>query len=216
MDPQYILVVAVIIIMGWFAIGVLYNLRRGDGLLKWMQNGLPGIGQRTTFRWLGTSVAELVIAHAKKPFRRLETLVVLKPRDIFWMTILASFQGRSDIVIFRGQLTTAPITDLELVDPNTWSGRAALKETNQRNWESKTYKDMQLLAPKGLLDLATTTLDRLTLPMERLSPRYARLSLRRDTPNFEVHVPFPHHQTMDAEKYFQALRELARAVSERE
>ncbi len=216
MDPQYILVVAVIVIMGWFAIGVIYNLRRGDALLKWIQNGLPNIGQKTTFRWLGTSVAELVIAHAKKPFRRLETLLVLKPRDIFWMTILASLQGRNDIVIFRAHLTTAPVTDLELVDPNTWSGRTALKEISQRKWESKTYKDMQLLAPNGLLDMATTTLDRLAIPMEKLSPRYARLSLRRDAPNFEVHVPFPQYRAVDAEKYFEALRELARAVSERE
>ncbi len=216
MDPQYILVVAVVIIMGWFAIGVIYNLRRGDALLKWIQNGLPNIGQRTTFRWLGTSVAELIIAHAKKPFRRLETLLVLKPRDIFWMTILAYFQGRSDIVIFRAQLATAPITDLDLLDPNTWSGRTALKEISQRKWESKSYKDMQLLAPKGLLDMAATTLDRLAIPMEKLSSRYARFSLRRDTPNLEVHVPFPQYRVVDAEKYFDALRELARAVSERE
>jgi len=215
-DPQYILVVAVIIIMGWFAIGVIYNLRRGDALLKWIQNGLPNIGQKTTLRWLGTSVAELVIAHAKKPLRRLETLLVLKPRDIFWMTILAFFQGRNDIVIFRAQLTTAPIADLELVDPNTWSGRTALSEISQRKWESKTYKDMELLAPRGYLDMATTTLDRLAIPMENLSPRYARLSLRRDAPNFEVHVPFPQYRIADAEKYFEALRELARAVSERE
>jgi hypothetical protein len=217
-DPQYILVVAVIVIMGWFAIGVLYNLRRGDALLKWIQKGLPNIGQKTTFRWLGTSVAELVIAHAKKPFRRLETLLVLKPRDIFWMMILATFQGRNDIVIFRGQLTTAPVTDLELVDPNTWSGRTTMKEILQRKWESKPYKDMQLLAPNGLLDMATTTLDRLTIPMEKLSTRYARFSLRRDAsqPNFEVHVPFPQFRQQSAEKYFDALRELARLVSERE
>ena len=216
MDPQYILVIAVIVIMGWFAIGVIYNLRRGDALLKWIQTGLPNIGQRTTFRWLGTSVAELVIAHAKKPFRRLETLLVLKPRDIFWMTILATFQGRNDIVIFRGQLTTAPVTDLELLDPNTWSGRTALRELQQRKWESKPYKDMQLLAPNGLLDMAATTLEKLAVPMDKLSPRYARFSLRRDAPNFEVHVPFPEYRVASAQKYFDALRELARAIGERE
>ena len=216
MDPQYILVVAVIVIMGWFAFGVIYNLRRGEALLKWIQNGLPAIGQRTTFRWLGTSVAELVIAHAKKPFRRLETLLVLKPRDIFWMTILAYLQGRSDIVIFRAQLTTAPITDLELVDPKTWSGRAALKQIQQRKWESRPYKDMQLWAPQGLLDLAASTLDRLTFPMEKFSPRYACFGLRRDAPNFEVHVPFPQYRTASADQYFEALRELARAVIERD
>ncbi len=216
LNPQYILVVAVIIIMGWFAFGVLYNLRSGDSLLKWMQAGLPGIGQKTTFRWLGTSVAELVIAHGKKPFRRLETLLVFKPRDIFWMTILAYFQGRDDIVIFRAQLTTAPVTDLELIDPKTWSGRDTLKQFTDRQWESKTYQGLQLMAPKGLLDLATTTLDRLTAPMEKLSPRYARFSLRRDTPNLELHVPFPAFRTLDAKQYFEALRELAHAISERE
>ena len=216
MDSQYILVVAVIVIMGWFAIGVIYNLRRGDGLLKWIQNGLPSIGQKTTFRWLGTSVAELVIAHAKKPFRRLETLLVLKPRDIFWMTFLATLQGRSDIVIFRAHLTTAPITDLELVDPKTWSGRATLRDIQQRKWVSKPYKDMQLWAPQGLLDLAASTLDRLTVPMEKLSPRYARFSLRRDAPNLEVHVPFPAYRTANADQYFEALRGLASAVSERD
>ena len=218
MDPQYILVVAVVVIMGWFAVGVILNLRRGDALLKWIQNGLPSIGQKTTFRWLGTSVAELVIAHAKKPFRRLETLLVLKPRDIFWMTILAYFQGRNDIVIFRGQLTTAPATDLELVDPTSWSGRAALNQLRQRKWECKDYKEMQLWAPQGLLDLASSTLDRLTIPMQTLSTRYARFSLRRDASqtNFEIHVPFPQYRTEDAVHYIQSLRELARLVGERE
>lgn len=218
MNPQYILVITVVVIMGWFAIGVLLNLRRGEAVLKWIQKGLPSIGQKTTFRWLGTSVAELVIAHAKKPFRRLETLLVLKPRDIFWMTILATFQGRSDIVIFRGQLTTAPVTDLELVDPNSWSGRATLKQISQRKWECKDYKEMQLWAPQGLLDLASSTLDRLTVPMQTLSSRYARFSLRRDASqsNFEVHVPFPQYRTEDAEEYFQSLRELAAAVNGRE
>lgn len=218
MNAQYILVVALVIIMGWFAFGVVYNLRRGDALLKWMQGGLPGIGQRTTFRWLGTSVAELVIAHAKKPFRRLETVLVLKPRDVFWMTIMAYFQGRDDIVIFRAQLSTAPLVDLELVDEKTWTGRSALKQVLDRKWENKTYQGMQLLAPKGLLDLATTVLDKLAVPMQNLSPHYARFSLRRDAsqPNLELHVPFPAYRSSDATHYFGALRELARTISERE
>jgi hypothetical protein len=217
-NPQYILVAAVIVLMGWFAIGVVYNLRRGDALLKWMQNGLPSVGQKTTFRWLGTSVAELVIAHAKKPFRRLETLLVLKPRDIFWMTIVATFQGRADIVIFRAQLTTAPLVDLELVDPKSWSGRSILNQLTDRKWQSRPYRDLQLLAPTGLLDLATQTLDGLSIPMQKLSDRYMRFSLRRDAsqPNFEIHVPFPAYRTLDARQYFEALRGLARAISERD
>jgi hypothetical protein len=217
-NPQYILIAAVIIVMGWFAIGVVYNLRRGDALLKWMQGGLPSIGQKTTFRWLGTSVAELVIAHAKKPFRRLETLLVLRPRDVFWMTILAFIQGREDIVIFRAHLTTAPAVDLELVDPKSWTGRGVLQEVADRKWESRPYRDLQLMAPAGLLDLAGQTLDRLAGPMQKLSRRYVRLSLRRDASrsNLEIHVPFPAYKTLDAREYFEALRGVARAISERD
>ena len=131
---------------------------------------------------------------------------------------MAYFQGRDDIVIFRAQLSTAPLVDLELVDPKTWSGRNSLKQVLDRKWESKTYQGMQLLAPNGLLDLATTVLDKLAVPMQKLSPRYARFSLRRDAsrPNLELHMPFPAYSSSDATYYFGALRELARTISERE
>jgi len=213
-SSQNIVIIVVVIFMGWFALGSIYNVRRGNALLKWMQAGLPDVGQKTTLRWLGTSVVELVIAQAKKPFRRLETLLVLKPRDVFWMTILAYFQRREDIVIFRAHLTTAPATDLELLDLKTWTGRDTQKRIHQRKWESRTYQGLQLMAPAGLLDLATKTLDRLALPMQKLSARYARFGLHRNAPNFEVHVPFPDYRTADARQYFEALRELARAVNE--
>ena len=74
------------------------------------------------------------------------------------------------------------------------------------------------MAPAGLLDLAKQTLDRLTLPMQKLSNRYVRFSLRRDAsrPNLELHMPFPAYQTLDAREYFEALRGLARAVNERD
>jgi hypothetical protein len=217
-NPQYILIVLAVILMGWFAFGILYNVRRGDALLKWMQGGLPSIGQKTTYRWLGTSVAELVIAHAKKPFRRLETLLVLKPRDVFWMTILAALQGREDIVIFRAHLTPPPPVDLELLDPRSWSGRSIRQQLAERKWESQIYQDLELMAPAGLLGLAQETLERLALPMQGLSDRYVRFSLRRDASraNLELHVPFPAYRTLDAGEYFEALRGLARAVNERE
>ena len=216
MYSQYILIIVAVIIMGWFAFGVIYNVRRGDAVLKWMQGGLPAIGQRTTFRWLGTSVAELVIAHAKKPFRRLETLLVLRPRDVFLMTIAAHLQGRDDIVIFRAHLSTPPLVDLELIDPKTWSGRNTSRQIAQRRWDSKTYEGLQLMAPQGLLELATTTLNRLAAPMQEFSPRYVRFSLRRNTPNLELHVPFPAYRSSDATHYFEALRDLARAIGERD
>ena len=214
MNSQYIVIIAVAVFMGWFALGMIYNLRRGDAILKWMQAGLPLIGQRTTFRWLGTSVAEMAIPKAKRPFLRLETLLVLRPRDVFWMTILALFQGRDDVLIFRAHLSTPPRLDLELADPKTWSGRAALNQVASRGWESTDYHGLRLMSPKGLLNLAATTLDQLADPMQSLSPRYVRLSLRRTAPNLEIHLPFPNPRAIDAKAYFQSLSELGRAVGE--
>lgn len=215
MNYQTILIIVGGIIVGWFAIGMIYNLRRGDKLLKWMQDGLPLIGQRTTFRWLGSSVAEMGISKAKRPFQRMDVLLVLKPRDIFWMTIIALLQKRDDFMIFRAALSTPPLLDLELADPKTWSGREALSKAAKRNWETTDYHGLRLMAPKGLLNLAVETVDRLSLPMHTLSTRYIRLSLRKTAPNMELHLPFPDPNATNAKAYFQSLLDLGHAVGER-
>lgn len=216
MDSRYFLVIAVIIVVGWFAIGILFNLRRGDSLLKWMRPGLAKIGSKSTFRWLGTSVAELGIRQAKNPFKSLDTLLVMAPRDVFWMQAIAAFQGRRDTLIFRGVLTTPPWVELEWADPRTWTGRSALGQAVQHNWDAQEYGGLQLMAPRGTLGLAVSTLDRLNAPLARLSPRYVRFSLRRNAPNLEIHLPFPSPKSTDTETYFEALRDLARAVGERD
>lgn len=215
MNSQTIIIIAVAVFMGWFAIGMIYNLRRGDKILKWMQDGLPLIGQKTTFRWLGSSVAEMGIAKAKRPFQRMDTLLVLKPRDVFWMTIIALFQGRDDVLIFRAALSTPPLLDLELADPKTWSGREALGKATRRGWEGTDYHGLRLMSPKGLINLAASTVDRLAAPMQTLSPRFVRLGLRKTSPNMEVHLPFPNPKDTDAKAYFQSLCDLGRAVGER-
>ncbi|MDW8268603.1 MAG: hypothetical protein RMN24_05490 [Anaerolineae bacterium] len=215
MSAQAIVVVAVVIFMGWFALGMIYNLRRGERLLKWMQGGLPLVGQRTTFRWLGTSVAELGIARAKRPLQRLDILLVLKPRDVFWLTLLALAQGRDDVLIFRAHLSTPPLVDLELADPKTWSGRAALNRVAARGWEATDYHGLRLMAPKGMLGLAAETLDRLALPMQAFSPRYVRFGLYKNAPNLEIHVPFPDPQHHDAQTYFRSLQDLVGAIGRR-
>jgi len=214
-NSQYIVIVAVALFMGWFALGMIYNLRRGDAILKWMQNGLPLIGERTSFRWLGSSVAEMSIARARRPFQRLDTLLVLKPRDVFWMTLIALLQGRDDVLIFRAYLSTPPLLDLELADPKTWSGRTALGQVARRGWEATDHRGLRLMAPKGLLDLAARTVDQLSAPMERLSATTVRLSLRKTAPNLEIHIPFPNPRLTDAKAYFQSLSDLGRAVGER-
>lgn len=212
MEPRYFLVLAVALIMGWFAIGILYNIRRGNQVLRWMEKGLPRIGERTTFRWLGSSVAELVIAQAKDPTRRVEILIVLAPRDVPWNWLFAVLRGRHDVLILRADLNSAPRLALELSNPKTWTGRMSLDVVRQEGWQSQEYLGQTLMAPAGLLKMAAEFLSRLQQPAKKLSPRYDRFSLRKDTPHLEVHIPFPDTKRDDAMAFFIALQDLARAI----
>lgn len=215
MDPKYvILILAVAIVMGWFAFGMIFNLRRGDKLLKWLRSGLPRIGEKTTFRWLGSSVAEMAINKAKKPFRNLVTMLVFAPRDIPWMWALARINGRRDTIIFRADLTVPPRVDLELADPTSWTGRMILRQLQERGWEARPYQGAQLMAPRGMLDYAASTLAQLAPPSQELAPHYWRFAIRRQSPHLELHIPQPDTKLVAAEGYFEALRKLAQAVSE--
>jgi hypothetical protein len=214
LDPKFLVGIAVAIVMGWFAFGIIFNLRRGDRMLKWIQVGLPRIGERTTFRWLGTSVAELVIAQAKKPFRRLEVLIFLAPRDVPWLWLFAAARGRRDTLILRGQLNAPPRVDLEFADPTTYTGRLAIGQVAARGWQRQECDGLELWAPQGYPDLARSTVTNLTRQRAALAPTTIRFAFRRDSPHLELHIPLPDPETRNAEEFFEALRNLARAVND--
>ncbi len=214
MDPKYILLLVVVVVMGWFAFGIIFNLRRGDAYIRWLRKGLPQVGERTTLRWLGTSVVEMVIAAAKKPFRKLDTLMVLTPRDVPWMWLWAALNGRRDIFIFRAQLVIPPQVDLELADPSAWTGRQALQQASALGWANQPRDGLTLMAPPDQLERAASTLQALDSSLKRLSPHCLRLSLRRTAPasQLEVHLPFPDRKTITADEWVGAFQDLAHLI----
>ena len=212
MNTTIIVTVAVVLVVGWFAFGIIYNLRRGEAMLRWMQKGLPRIGEKTTLRWLGTSVAQLVIARAKGPVRSLETLLVLAPRDVPWLWLLSGLQGRRDTLIFRAQLGTPPRIDLDLLDPASWTGRLAMQQALRNGWTSRPSHGLQLLASSASLPLAQETVDSLDPAVRGVAPVYFRFSLRHDSPHLELHMSFPDPHQTDPARFFDALISLARAV----
>jgi hypothetical protein len=50
--------------MLWFAAGSAWNVRMGKAAMRWMQDGLPRVGERTTVRWIGSISVEMVIQKA--------------------------------------------------------------------------------------------------------------------------------------------------------
>ncbi len=214
MDPKYILVIVVIVVMGWFAFGIIYNLRTGDAYLRWLRKGLPLVGERTTLRWLGTSVVEMAIAAAKKPFRRLDTLIVFEPRDVPWMWLWAALNGRKDIFIFRAQLVNPPPVDLELANPATWTGRQALQQASAQGWANQSRDGLTLMAPPDQLERAAATLAALESPLKKLTLHCVRLSLRRavSTSQLEVHMLLPDRKAIAADEWVEAFQHLAQLI----
>ena len=209
---QPLLLILVILVMGWFAVGVIWNIRRGNAVLRWMQGGLPKLGEKTTLRWLGSSVVELSIQKAKAPFRQVQVLLVLTPRDVPWLWLLAAGRGRKDTLIVRGQLATAPRLEYEVASAGSWTGRRSITEARHRRWGEEPDGDHLFLAPTASLAVSRPGARALLAAARETFPAVWRLAVRRDSPQFEFHVPLP-TTNGKAGEYFEAIRLVAQRAS---
>ena len=120
LGPPFFIIV-VIAVVGWFALATQRNVRKGNDALRWLQDGLKLLGEKTNLRWLGSSVVELTIPSAKEPFRQAEVVVVLEPRDVPFLWWYYRARGRRDLLIVRGQLRRTPGFEFEALDPRCWT-----------------------------------------------------------------------------------------------
>jgi hypothetical protein len=199
--------IAAVAVVAWFAAGTIWNVRRGHAFMRWMQGGLPALGSRTTVRWLGSSVVEMVIRDGKAPFAGVTLIIFLEPRDLPWMWALGRRRGRRDTLIVRGMLRQTPAVELEALDPVSWSGRDALPRV-PRGWQAR-----QATAPGGVVvhhadAAALAHADTLLALAERAASAVWRLSVRRTEPNFQLHVPLPDRR-QPARDFFEAVHALA-------
>jgi len=211
---QTVLVVLVALVMGWFAFGVLWNIRRGNAVLRWMQGGLPRLGEKTTLRWLGSSAVALGIAKARSPFRQVDLLLVMEPRDVPWLWLLAHARGRRDMLIVRGQLTSAPRYEFDLLAPGSWSERES-NRGDARRWESEPLGGAEFRAPAPTRSLSRQLAPDALEAARKVQPNVWRLSSRRESPQLELHVPLPNPKRADAPQFFDALRALAEQMGGR-
>lgn len=222
-----------VIILAWFAVGTQWNVSKGQRVLRWLQGGLPILGERTTLRWYGSSAIHMQIAKAKDPFREAEVLVILEPRDVSFLWLLARLRGRRDLMIVRGRLRRPPRFEMELADPRSWTGREVLSQMRRSAWSELTLplthpsplsqsSERERQGGEGLTLLyqggeasqrAPEFLNRLL----RVSPSVARLSFRRgDITQFQVHIGLPDVQQANAHQLFRTFVQIVREVMEGE
>jgi hypothetical protein len=201
------LIAAVTLVMGWFAVGSIWNVRKGSATLRWFREGLPLLGEKTTLRWLGTSSVELVLARAKPPFESVTLVIFLEPRDVPWIWAFSRGRGRRDTLIVRGQMRRPPSHDIEALSPGSWSARDAQRRMASESWplESSAASGLAIFArvegdrrlAEALLELARDA-----------GMEVRRLSVRRQEPHFQLHVDLP-APTTPANAFFQALRAIS-------
>jgi hypothetical protein len=195
-----------------FALGTQRNIRKGNDLLRWLQSGLPLLGARTTLRWLGSTAAILQIREAKDPFREVEVLVVMKPRDVTFLWAWARAKGREDFIILRGRLRGAPRYEVEAGDVRGWTGQDRLRKLDQEAWQQGDWADPNVrVVHSGDADPAAAR--RAWEELQSASGGVWRLSVRRDNPNLEVHVIPPDTAAVPAERLVEAFRSLARSAA---
>jgi len=210
MSPEAaIFVVVVIAIVGWFALGTHVNVRKGHRFLEWLQDGLPLVGEKTTLRWLGSSVVHLQIEKAREPFRRVEVLVVLEPRDVPPLWLLSRLRGRRDLLIIRTELRYAPKMQVEILDLQAWSTRAVEKEVRQQQWQA---------VPSGSLPFQVYTLP----PMANIAELVAeagrpglpmvRIGVRKTNNSLEMQWQLPSRPASAARAVFETAQRIARQV----
>ena len=198
--------VAAVAVVAWFAAGTIWNVRKGSSLMRWMQDGLPALGERTTVRWLGSTAVEMVVRDAKVPFASVTLVIFLEPRDLPWWPISRA-RGRRDTLIVRAVLRRSPAVELEALDPKSWSGHDALPRV-PREWPVRqAAAPGQLVvhhASAGALALA----DAMLTLARRGGLVIRRLSVRRTEPNLQIHVALPDGR-QPARDFFEALHALA-------
>jgi hypothetical protein len=207
-------VALLVAVMLWFALGTQRNIRRGNVLLGWLQDGLPLLGERTTLRWLGSSVVELRISQPEAPFREAQLLVVLEPRDLGALWAFAHRRGRRDFLILRARLMRAPRFSADLADPASWTmGDVRHRWAGEGvapSW-SGTWDGTMVEARHD----ATVNLDELRAWWEQLttvSGGVWRISVSPTVPHLELHF-LPPASGVSSLRLMGAVREVARQIA---
>ncbi len=211
-SPMFaLLLAAAILILGWYAIGSLYNVFRARQALQWIQKGLPQIGDKATLRWVGSSWVELKLAKAKDPFRSAEILIMLEPRDLPIIWWFERTRGRRDLLIVRAQLRAAPRFDLKARGQKI-PAESELKREGTAHWTAVQGGVANNMSADIRGQISPYTVNRLIVAASLDGVKLTRLSVQRTVPNLELQFLLPNFNQVAATRLFGSLPQLCEEI----
>jgi len=213
LDPSTIAIgLAMIVALGifvWFFVGMQMNLTRGNAALRWLKDGLSLLTEKTSLRWLGSSVIQLTMTSPRAPFKHIDILVMMEPRDVVPLWVLTYRQGRRDTLILRGHLRRAARHEFDIVDRHSWSGKDALAHHTPDAWPRSESGSYTFAAENQ----SAAGVARELMPLaQRMGGRLVRFSARRTVPNVEIHIVAPWRGDVSSKDAAQVFKDIGEAL----
>ncbi len=194
----------------WFFIGAQWNVKRAHAGLRWLRDGLPSLGARTTMSWIGTTEVTLLMSAANEPFKSVEMRLRMEPREVIPLWALAHARGRRDFFIFRGDLRRYARVEFNLLDEKSWSGQEALGHATPKEWSQTTLPDGILLTAEGTE--AASVARQMLANLGPLAGHVRRVSVRRTVPHVEIHMVTPWLSGMSSTDMFATIKNAVKLV----
>lgn len=198
-----------VVLLSWYAIGVAYNRRRAAQVLRWLRAGLSRVGKEETLRWHSRlhNAARLDVGMPKTPFRQMQVIFVLEPRENPLVWIPRRLRGRGDELVVRADLRALPQQELEAAPHGHRSLAGCLAS------QEEPYT---LLPEGGRFDVAwrgpasPAAAERLRLFLEKYPRARWRVSLQRKPMHLTLHASLDELRRTPAEEFFKGLMESLR------
>lgn len=205
--------IVLLVLLCWYLIGTQYNIRSARRALKWLEQGLPILGEKAALNWTGVSHVRVQIPKAKEPFRSADVIIDLVPRELPFWFLWRTNSRRQDTLIVRAQLRAAPRFDL-VSHSSRVSADEQLKRSGSGQWTAvqgglaneMTADIRGNISPYAVNRLIVqTTLDGMTL---------TRLIVHRSAPNLEVHYLLPQFEQVSPQRVFTSIHQLGEEVAQ--
>ena len=190
----------------WYLIGWLFNRRRGHAVLVWLKTGLGTLGKPGDTRWLSPlhSSAQVIVAEAHSPFRKVGGVFVLEPRENLPVWAFRHALGRRDELYLRADLRSTPAQEIEVARKGRSEIAALVKPGKDDPYLLLPGTDVFNLARRGKID--DQVVERVKVFLTTYEDAVLRLSIQRSSPHLIVRARLSPLQTGSCEQFIAALQ----------
>ena len=204
---QGIVIGLCVILALWFAVGYIYNWRKTNTLSQALKTALEQQGKLSAYRRLGVSGAQFILENAKAPFRQIELVFLLEPRENLPLWLLRRIQGRQDELLFRANLRTAPAQEFQIGLGSDQKFEQSILSEDQKPYELLPNSGPLKIAVRGHADEAAVSA-RWQGFLDRFGKDLLRLSLQHKEPHLNVKARLSALHSATFEEFIMAVQKV--------